>query len=349
MTTVNVSSIAGALQKRFESDVVSNIQRAAPMLHILGPNVRDADGQNITWSVKFGDAAPAASAAAISEGADVSTFNTDTKEAAVLQYGTYHDAFEVTGKAISVALASGRPEVLAALFESEVTDSAQRLARVLGDEFYNGTGSGERMTGLLGGAILASGTYAGISRGTYTQWRGNVAGNGGIARSLSFSLMRAMSTAVYKASGSRPDAIVCGPSTRDALGALYGEMRRWTDTVMGPGGPIVLRSGFKALEFDGIPVIEDVNCPEGKMLFLSMGKLFFKQLPQPGQYVAQGSTQRPLETQGEQTTGGGPTRLRIRIQPLAILGDKYRFAIYIYPQVQVRQPNAFGVLEDLSY
>jgi hypothetical protein len=349
MATVDSSSIASALQKRFEDDVVQNIQRAAPMLQILGPNVRDAEGQNIQWVNKFGDAS-AGSAAAITEGADVSTFNTDEKVTAVLTYGTYHDAFELTGKAISIALASGNPRVLADLFGSEITDSAQRLARALAGEFYNGNGSGERMVGLLGGAITSSGTYAGISRSTYPQWRGNVRANGGVGRSPSFALMRQISTDVYKASGVRPNMIVCGPATHDAYGALFGEMRRYVDTIQGPGGAVTLRGGYRALEMDGIPVVEDVNCPEGKMLFLNMDKMFFKQLPQPGQAIAtSNATQRPLETAAEQTRGGGRINLRVRVQPLSVNGDKFRFALYIYPQVQVRQPNAFGILDDLTY
>lgn len=349
MTTVNTSSIANALQKRFEPDVVSQIMRAAPMLQILGPNVRDADGQNIQWTVKFGDPSASGSAAAISEGADVSTFNTDTKEAAVLTYGTYHDAFEVTGKALAIALASGNPRALADLFESEIKDSAMRLAHTLAKEFWSGNGSGERMTGLLGGAILDSGTYAGLSRVTYEQWRGTIQGNGSVARAQSFALVRAMSTAIYKACGVRPTMYAAGPSTLDRFSTLFTEQRRYVQEVNGPGGKVTLSGGHRALEFDGVAMVEDVNCPEGNIVALNLDYLYFKQLPQPGQVVTRSMGERPLETAPETTQGGGRIALRVRIQPLAVNGDKFRFAIYIYPQVQVRRPNAFGVLQDLQY
>lgn len=348
MTTVNVASISNALQKRFEADVVGQIMRAAPMLQILGPNVRDAEGQNIQWAVKFGTAG-AGSAAAIAEGADVGTFNTDTKETAVLTYGTYHDAFEVTGKALSVALAAGNPRAIADLFEGEIRDSAMRLAWSLAGEFYNGDGVGERMVGLLGGAILDTGTYAGLSRVTYTQWRGTIQANGGVPRAVSFALLRALSTAVYKACGMRPNLFVCGPSTHDKFAALFNEQRRYVQEVTGPGGMIKLAGGFRAVEFDGVALVEDVNCPEGQILALNLDYLFFKQLPQPGQSPTRSMGERPLETAPEQTKGGGPLPLRVRIQPLAVNGDKFRFAIYIYPQVQVRRPNAMGSLQDLIF
>lgn len=348
MTTVNVASIASALQKRFETDVVSQIQRAAPMLQILGPNVRDAEGQNIQWTVKFGTAS-AGSAASISEGADVATFNTDTKEAAVLTYGTYHDAFEVTGKALSIALAAGNPRALADLFESEIKDSAMRLAHALAGEFWNGDGSGERMVGLLGGAILDSGIYAGINRATYPQWAGTLQGNGSVARAQSFALVRALSTAIYKACGVRPTMFAAGPSTLDRFSTLFTEQRRFTQNVTGPGGPVTLSGGHRALEFDGVAMVEDVNCPEGNIVAMNMDYLYFKQLPQPGQLATRSMGDRPLEAAPEATKGGGLLNLRVRIQPLAVNGDKFRFAIYIYPQIQVRRPNAFGVLQDLQY
>lgn len=348
MPAVNLASITDVLQKRFEPDVVSQIQRAAPMLQVLGPNVRDADSHVIQWDVKFGTAGYG-SGAAITEGADVATFNTDTKVPAVLPFGTYHDAFEITGKALASAVASGNPAVLADLFASEIRDSSNRLAHALATEFYEGNGAGERMTGLLGGAILDSGTYASINRATYSQWRATVRGNGGIGRALSFSLLRDTSTRIYKACGLRPNFIVCGPSTHDQYGALFGDQRRYITDINTPGGMIKLAGGYRALEFDGVPIMEDVNCPEGKVLFLNLDYLLFRQLPQPGQVATRSAGERPLETAPEQTKGGGPVPVRVRIQPLAITGDKYKFALYSYPQVQVRRPQAFGVLEDINY
>lgn len=348
MANVDLASVTNVLQRRFESDVVQAIQRAAPMLQVLGPNVRDADSHVITWDVKFGTAGYGSSAA-ITEGANVSTFNADDKVPATLGFGTYHDAFAISGKAIAAAMASGSPAALAALFESEINDSAERLAHALATEFYSGDGSGERMTGLLGGAILATGTYAGINRASYSQWRGNVRANGGTGRAISFALLRQLSTDIYVASGMRPDFLVCGPRTHDAYGAIFGDQRRYTQQINTPSGTVTLQGGYRALEFDGIPLMEDVNCTEGKVLMLSLKNLYLRQLPQPGQNVAAGSTQRNVQTAAEQTKGGGPIPMRVRIQPLAITGDLYKFALYVYPQVQVRKPSAFGILDDINY
>jgi hypothetical protein len=205
------------------------------------------------------------------------------------------------------------------------------------------------MVGLLGGAILDSGTYAGISRGTYPQWSGTLQGNGGVARAQSFALVRALSTAIYRACGVRPTMFAAGPSTLDKFSTLFTDQRRFVQDVTGPGGAVKLSGGHRALEFDGVAMVEDVNCPEGNIVAMNMDYLYFKQLPQPGQLATRSMGERPLEAAPEQNKGGGMLNLRVRIQPLAVNGDKFRFAIYIYPQIQVRRPNAFGVLQDLQY
>ncbi len=96
MTTVNLAAIASALQIEFESEIINNINRSAPLLSVM--KKKNYRGQNITWPVRFG-VASAGSAAAVAEGATVSTFNTDTKVPAVLQYAEYQEAFTITGLA----------------------------------------------------------------------------------------------------------------------------------------------------------------------------------------------------------------------------------------------------------
>ena len=42
------------------------------------------------------------------------------------------------------------------------------------------------------------------------------------------------------------------------------------------------------------------------------------------------------------------TKFTARIQQLAITGDAFKFALYCYPQLQVRRPNACGFLKNLA-
>jgi hypothetical protein len=50
----------------------------------------------------------------------------------------------------------------------------------------------------------------------------------------------------------------------------------------------------------------------------------------------------------EEQYGAAATKLTARVQPLAITGDALKFALYCYPQVQLKRPNTCGVIEDLA-
>ena len=343
MATVNLAAVANALQAEYEQDVISSINRSSPLLQLV--TKKNFGGKNITWDVRFGSAS-AGSSAAIAEGADVSTFSTDTKVPAVLQYATYFEAFEVTGLALAAAANSGSPMALVDLFREEVTSAASRLAVAVGAELYGGTGSSNRMTG-LDTALAATGTYAGIDRSTYAQWAANVDANGGSARALSVALMRKAMRLAYIASGFRPDLILCDALTFDKYGALMDPQRRFVDEVRVAGGPIKLDAAYRALEFDGRTVVEDINATAGKMYFLNSQRLQLAVLPQPtGQAVMNSSS---IEANaGPDELYSGATGLSARIQPLAVAGDKYKFAIYLYVQLAVRQCNAHTVLSDLE-
>lgn len=344
MTTVNLAAVANALQTEYESDITNCINRSSPLLELI--EKKNFRGKNITWDVRLGTVSAGASAA-IAEGAAVSSFNTDTKTPAVLQYATMHEAFEVTGLALAAAANSGQPQALIDLFDEEVKSAAQRLAKALGEELYAGDGTSNRITG-LNTALAASGTYAGIDRGTYGQWAANVQANGSVPRALSLALMRASMRVAATASGFRPDLIFCDPVQFDKYGALIDPQRRLVDDVRVAGqAPIKLDGGYRMLEFDGRTIIEDINATAGKMYFLNSRQMQLGVLPQPtGAAVAGAST--VVANAGADEKNSGMTGLSARIQPLAVAGDKFQFAIYLYVQLAVRSPNAHTVLADLE-
>lgn len=357
MSIVNSSAVAAALQKSFEDDVASQINRSTPVLQLM--EVADAEGQSILFDARTGTATPDPAVSAIGEGNDVSVFNADTKTAAELQYTEYHNAFSVTGPALAKAMVAGAPQQLVNLFEFQAMEAGEQLAKILGSEIINGDGStgsggGARMIGLLGGALANSGTYAGIDRGSVTQWQGNVLANGGTPRALSRALMRQAKRRAETASGMSPTAVFCGPATHEQYGLTFeGERRQNLDAIRIPGrGPITLDGGYTALDFDGMPVISDINIPEGTMIFANPSPRFmrFMQLPQPG--AAQGvnlSREEQLSAQLPNQLAKARLPIRVRVQPLAITGDYYRFAWFVYPQLEVRRPNGFTLLEDIAY
>jgi len=346
MANRDFASIDAALATIFENQVAPQINRSVVSLQVL-PSI-PADGKNISWDAKFGTATP--TTAAIGDGTAVTVFNADDKVPAVLNFTTYHDAFLVTGRASAASAAAGNPNQLSNLFRDDLRDSVNRLARAIGADFYLGTGASNKMLGILdatSGGIIATGTYAGLSRSTYTQWAGNLEDAGG--SELGFTLIRNLIRKIYVASGMKPDLFICDPTQHEKLGLLYGAQRRYVDSVRIQGQVIKLDGGYNVLEFDGRPVIEDVQAPAQKFIALNTTETRMRYLPQPSAEQLQGSVgDVAIAGSAEAQFGMGAVKFMGRLKRLADDGDSAKFATFVYPQVQVRTCNANGYISNLA-
>jgi hypothetical protein len=231
----------------------------------------------------------------------------------------------------------------------------RRLAKNLGRDFWQGPGTGNRVLGLYGGATLQSGaplsnagTYAGISRVTYTDWKANVLLNGGVLRALSFDLMRDMRKAIYDACGEMPDLIMCDSTQHEAYGKLFGNERRYTQDVTIRGQKITLDGGYRALEFDGIPIIASVNHPAGYMSFLNTAYVKLSALDDMPTEANRSPRMVQLQAMPEEQLQSGACPFRARLNPLAVNGDLYPIQMILYPQIYVERCSALGVLGDLA-
>lgn len=345
MSTVALSTIANALTTIFEDQIASQINRATPLLQVL-PTGYGTTGKNISWPARFGSAVGGARA----EGAPVVTLNNDSKIPATLDFGTYDDAFGVTGKAMAAARAARNPEELANLFVDELGDCVERLAKGIAIDLYSGSGATNVIMGLVAssGAIMSTGTYAGIDRGTYPQWAGNVMSNGAVGRALTFDLMREMRRRIYVASGLKPDLIITTPELHEKYGKLFGQQRRYVTEVRMRGQNILLDGGYQMLEFDGIPVLEDNDCVTGDMLFLCTRHIKVQQLADQADAINQSMSMVGLAGTPEEQFGQPNAKLTARVNPLGRDGDVYKFQLICYPQLQVKRPNSCGVIQDLD-
>ncbi len=342
MATRDLSTIFNVLASRFSDRVANQIQRSAVLPQLL--RVMPGQGKNVQWVAKLGNAI----GSAIADGADVTVFNSDDKVPAILQYAEYHDAFAITGRALSGARSAGNPAEIAALFVDEMGDSVERLAKVISQDLYVGTGAANLIHGLLdaSGGVSDTGTYAGIDRAVQTQWQANVID--ALAAPLSFALMRQMRSAIYTASGLKPDLIVCSPDIHEAYGNLFQGERRYLDNVRLRGGKIALDGGYGILEFDGIPVVEDTDCPGNTMLFLNTNHIHLAQLSDSADAINRAMAMTGLQGTEEEQFGAGKMPLQARIQPLAITGNAFKFSLYCYLQLCVKRPNSCGKLINLA-
>jgi len=127
-------------------------------------------------------------------------------------------------------------------------------------------GAGDRtaheMTGIQqivdDGTIAA--TFENISRSAYPLFKGHVLDNGGTDRSLSEDLIQRTRDLVERASGGPPDW--CRSNT--------GQRRKYFDLVKPDKrySGLSLDGGYQRLEYNGLEITIDIDCPFGMMLFL---------------------------------------------------------------------------------
>jgi len=345
---VSLSTITSALATIFENDIVSQFNRSVVLTQLLP--LKPGTQKQLAWTPEF-DGGANNNAGAIAEGADVTAYSDDPITPALLPWANYSDAFSVSGMALSAAAATGNPDELANLFAEKLDRAVMRICKALNAHWYTGNGgaSPAQVQGLThsSGALNSTSSYAGISSGTYASWASNVLAAGGVGRDLTVQLMRDMRVSIFNACGERPDLIVCDATQQEKYGNLLGPARRFMQEVVMRGQRITLDGGYQALDFDGIPVIADPNCPSGKMLFLNTKYVFVRQLPPAAMPMGISSATIRLHGTAEEQLGQMATSLTARINLLAVTGDAYKFQLILYPQLQVRRPNACGVLADL--
>lgn len=346
LTPTALTTIASSLATIFEDTIATQINRATVLLQVL-PVGDGTTGKNIAWVARFGSAVGGARA----EGAAVANLNSDTKVPATLNFGTYDDSFGITGKALAGARAARNPAELSNLFAEELLECVERLAKGVAIDVYTGSGATDVIMGLVasGGAIMDTGVYAGIDRSNYPQWAGTVDGNSGVGRALTFQLMRDLRRQIYRASGQKPDLVVTTPEIHEKYGLLFGQQRRYITEIKLRGSMITLDGGYQMLEFDGIPVLEDVDCPTGDMIMLNTRYVRVLQLPDEVNSVNQGEAMVGIAGTDEEQLGQPSRKLRARINPLGKTGDFFMFQLILYPQLQVKRPNTCGMISDIDY
>lgn len=121
-------------------------------------------------------------------------------------------------------------------------------------------------TGLLK-SVAASGTLHAIPA-DLRGWQSVVLSNSGTARSISDSLVMRMITQIRARSGKTPNLVVTSPSIVLKYSELFTPLRRLD------GQDVQLKGGYipiQAIIHGGgaIPVLDDPDCPEGRMFFLN--------------------------------------------------------------------------------
>ena len=343
---LDLATLAPVLGTLFEDKIAHAIPRAVPLLPFLP--VMDADGKNVSWTAVLGGNVKRGGA--VADGALISSFNTDTKRPAYLDFAVYEEAFGTTGLARAGARITGNPRDLENLFAEEIEECVAGLTAKIAYDIWLGQGSaatpGEIM-GLLdptSGGILATGTYANIVRGAYQRWAGIAVTNGGVDQPLTKDLMRTLRRKIYEACNQKPDLWACSPLTHQLFGRVCDVGRRQVQDIVLRGKKIALDVGYNYLDFDGVPCIEDPSCPDGYMVALNTRNVRIRALPPDD---AGAATVQLHGTADEEQGFSGATGIKAKIKALPYSGDMDPLAIFAYLQLQVKAPNTCGYIGDL--
>ncbi len=355
------SDIQAAFSELFDKRVQRQMNRKAVLLSRL--TKKRGGGKNLAWDVEFSGA----SAGTFTEGADVAggDLAQDIKVPATLSWGLYRSSFGVSGLAKAVAMSSiTSPEQIQDLVGDDLIGSATKLASQLNKALYNGSGAGAIIG--LQTQLAASGTYANIDRGTYSEWAGNVNANGGIKRALTKFLLDDMERRIYEACGEMPTIYVTTPKIAQKYEALFDSLNRTIlvksdlSAASGQGGQGPEwdhENGETGLNYKGNAILRDKDCPTSQFFMLCGDYLTFEAVP-PGTTamndtgVGGGELELEAGNFGEAGEGNeGDTEsvgIPVHYQKIAKLGDSDRFSLVVYPQVKNRRCNAGGYIDDID-
>lgn len=342
-----LTNISNALSTTFAEEIHRQWNREAVFASMVKmvPAFGQGAGKQIGWEVEFSGA----SAASFAEGSDVASteYAVDPVQPATLSFGQYRAAFQLSNLEIKAAAASpAQAAALGRIVIERLKGSLAKMASVMNTDLFNGTGTdGSGNPTIIGfdTAVAASGTYAGISKATYSEWAGNVLANGGTARALTQDLLYNLEQLIYTASGKTPSFIVCTPGVYRKYAGLFEPLRR----VESDGrGPLQYNSGAAELFWKGIPVIRDRVAPAGTLRMVSAEDFVLR--PLTIESNEDGVAQRAAglsSTNGEQEK---PLGMAVDVIPLARTGSAQKFLVECYLQAAMLRPNAHGLLSDIS-
>lgn len=357
----NLSSISSALSQLFADDLYKQWNRTAVLLGALAArgDVGDGKGKNVSFDTEF----TGNQALTVAEGSDVASteFASDVNVPAELPWAHYRSAFQISETEFNAAMSSGgTPQALRQLFGNRVLGAGAQLSRKIEQDLMTGTGvdaSGNpTLVGLFGGALVTSGSYAGISTAAYPEWASTILSNGGVARALTADLMAQADAQIFIASSEPWDMIMTTANITRKYEGLFTNatfpMTRMNDGVTSPqyglGNAIDGQSQPIGLFYKGQPVLRNAVSQLGSVIFLNSRHINIKYLPHI-QAAPEGTYSTMVEGQGSNASGNiQATKIPFRVAMLAKTGESYKVMVTVTLQACVTRPNSMAIIQNVS-
>lgn len=174
------------------------------------------------------------------------------------------------------------------------------------------------LEGIVSASDPGSGALQNLAVATYPWWKANMLTNAGTARSISETLLQTALDVVEQNSDGQVSAIYTTYGVRRAYQALLSAMKQFVN-------PMELKGGYKALDYNGLPIIADKDATAGKLKFVDESKLKVYRLSD-------------LEWMDDD----GSILSRVSGE------DAYEAVLYVYQELGCHARNAMASLDDIT-
>ncbi len=344
-----LSGISLALATTFSQRLRRQWNRVAVTAKALAmePASGQGGGKQVGWDVEFSGAA----AASFAEGSDVATteFNVDNIMPAVLPFGMYRSAFQLSNLEIKAAMNNpANAAELGRIVVERMDSSLAKIASQINIDIWQGTGTDSNSNPNIIGlptAFAATGGYAGLNKATFPEWAGNVLANGGTGRSLTFDLLYNADQVIYVASGKTAKIIVAAPDVYRKYAGLFETIKRVFQTSQEKAPPS-FSGGEYELYWKGMPVLRDKDMTAGTLAMLNTDDIKIRPLPGMANQDGVAVETRSLPSSNGETQD--LTALNVDVYPLARTGSAQKFVAEVYLQLQVERVNSHCLIKDIA-
>ncbi|HEY2517077.1 MAG TPA: phage major capsid protein [Polyangiaceae bacterium] len=348
------AAINSALSTTFSRRLRRQWNRAARTAKLIRmvPARGQGFGKQIGWDVAFSGAA----ANNFQEGSAIGATETaqDINVPAVLGFGMYRSAFQLSNLEVKQAKASIANAVeLGRIVVERLDGSLTKIASAINADIFSGTGSGldyqsnpaPNIVGLTT-ALAASGAYAGISKATFSEWAGNVLGNGGVPRPLTQDLLYNADQLIFNASGKETQRVIVADSgSYRKYAGLFETIKR---VVVGPNGEVPrFEGGARELSWNGMPVLRDRNAETGTLKMLTLDDLELNPLVDVVDEDLDGLVKQAAlpSSNGEETD---ELPIMVDVYPLGRVGSSIEMVAEVYIQLKVERINSHCIIQDIQ-
>lgn len=264
----NVGVLLSTTLKKYRNTLTDNIHKSNAVFYQLKKNngMREEDGgERIVEPLMYGKNSTARSYSGYES---LDTTPQTGIDSAEFNWKQYSVSISISG--LEERQNSGTSRIIN-LLEAKTTQAEMSLTESLSQGlFSDGTGNGSKNLTGFEAMVLNSGTYGGINSATFNFWKAGVEST---TEALGLAKMRTAYNTASVGGKDTPTLIVTTQSLFESFEGLFTQTAisggGTTFSTPSEGSKTMADGGFQSLQFKGVPIVWDEQCPSGTMYFLN--------------------------------------------------------------------------------